>query len=540
MSVPQPIALEVVGRFLQTVVVLDDLAYMAPEDDSLGGQDLNLVVPKTSAPVFEESGEAITEGDMFSHRLDAQSLIEGFAGRGLVCAVILPRKGHDESESTLRISKRADIVILDWQMDDQGQKATKIIRELLDEDLMAGGKLRFIAIYTAEPEIERIRDEVKRELSDTAVEWLELKTEDITLDTSTCRIAFLQKAQDAGDGRAVLAEDLADRLIHLYAEFTNGLLRSVALGAIAAIREETHQILARFPSELDGAFLSHRILSPRPSDAEDFAVGLMSSELHNAIESRAIGATYAGLDAISQCLARKREQEGLTSSIMIQANSEAALQDVTVEELMSLMTNGPKEVTKIANGGGKGSLYKRSQRLFYNSLDLASQGNYEFSRISDFKRELQNRPEYWTPRLNLGTIVRHDGNYLVCVQPSCDCVGLEGRTAFAFLTLTRGEDYFDHVVLAPEGDHIRLAADCRLANVRTFEFEPLNPGESILAKMQGTRSAFSAIGGLDLEWIADLRETAGQRISYRLATNLSRIGLNEFEWKRQHSTWKGD
>ena len=102
---------EVVERFLQTVVVLDDGAFMGPAAAPVVRE------PEESTPILEEGLEDPEDGGAAPktsgpspNALDAHALISGFAARGLVCAVLAPGSGDDGSEVTIGIARRADIV----------------------------------------------------------------------------------------------------------------------------------------------------------------------------------------------------------------------------------------------------------------------------------------------------------------------------------------------------------------------------------------------------------------------------------------------
>ena len=143
---------KVVERFLQTVVVLDDGAFM---DSPVGV--LTVQEPDKNVPILgEETEDAATSPEAsgpFTRNLDAQELITNFAERGLVCAVLAPWKDKNGSDATINAARRADIVILDWKLGDKGEQATSIIRSLIEKDEATGGRLRMIVVYTAEPRL---------------------------------------------------------------------------------------------------------------------------------------------------------------------------------------------------------------------------------------------------------------------------------------------------------------------------------------------------------------------------------------------------
>ena len=128
------------------------------------------------------------------------------------------------------------------------------------------------------------------------------------------------------------------------------------------------------------------------------------------------------------------------------------------------------------------------------------------------------------------------GEYLLCIQPSCDAVRLDAPTQFIFATLrpVRSELKFDIVVSDSSGRDICLVVDYRASNIRTYTFEPDADSCTVLSEVEGSVEFFrrhaskSARASDQFVWICDLKSAFAQRIVSRIANNLARIGLDEF------------
>ena len=260
----------VAERFLQTVVVLDDGAYMGPAEapPTVVEPDEDVAIPEE--PEEGEGVPAIPPATPIN-ALDAQTLITGFAKQGLVCAVLAPHLDEDGSEATVRASRRADIVILDWQLGDHGERAKEIIQKITEEDASEGGRVRMIVVYTASLDLEAARSAVAGELD--GFEAIDRPGGVLALGTRESRILFVSKGKTSEIGGKIEEAQLPTRLVEEFVEITKGLLSNVSLGSIAAIREETHRMLARFHRGLDSAFLTHRMLLVSPEDAESVRCG---------------------------------------------------------------------------------------------------------------------------------------------------------------------------------------------------------------------------------------------------------------------------
>ena len=572
----------VVSKFLQTAIVLDDGAYLIPEgeDHSLKASDPD---PKAIAKEENDAEQgATTARGATPNALDARTLIDNFAVHGIVCSVLAPREREDLKKETLELAKRADIVILDWQILDEGQKATDIIKTLLTGD--SSRRLRLVVVYTATDDLMTIRGNITKQI-EGLISVDQKNGHGIALTNAHSRLVFLRKGSPYVAGKTVPEEQLVDQLINEFVELTKGLLANVALASIAAIRDETHRILARFPNSLDAPFISHRILLQTPEESEDFATDLMVSEFQSILRVRRVGSEYIGKEAIRLSLT-EMQRDG--RPFKIQSETDKASSDITLEKLMLLVELGCSAAPEA--GLPKSSLADKLYLLFKDSVSEGVSAHHDFSRASTLFREAHTHETEASPKLDFGTIVQREGQYFVCLQPICDTVRLKAATPFIFIPadiapqrtivqiIKPGEESkdagsdgvtqsetasgskeqvkasgkdkkpngtegkqateikeptsFDIVVKSPEGADCRLRVGSKASQTQTFRFSP-NRHQAIFATQSGDQWTFHDEQGSSFRWIADIRGPYVQRLAQRVANDLSRIGLDEFEWLRR-------
>ena len=524
---------EVVERFLHTVVVLDDGAFIEPETTPVVVREPD---ETTSVPEDEHRETALEASGGVVHTLDGQALITKFATLGLVCAVLAPRVDEDASDATLRASRRADIVIIDWHLGDEGKKALNIILRLIKEDTAAGGRLRMIVVYTASTDLEAVRDRVSNELTD--FKPTDRPSKVLALEAPHSRILFIRKGTTSAHTGQIAEHDLPERLIDEFVEIGKGILANVSLGCMAAIREETHRVLARFHSGLDAPYLSHRILLKTPEDAEGYAVDLLGSEFLALLREKGIGTKYANRDAIRLALTELEAQQ-VDFRLMTAKDSEKNLKKIKLNELMKLVDNGPSGLAEIPDiSGGKSQqrkLHERLYLLFSKHLEAGIALHHEFARTSAQTREQALVDSNYHARLDLGSILQAEAGYFLCIQPSCDTLRLEGPTQFIFASLSINDSTFDVVVRNSEGEDICLRLDTKASMIQTFTFDPDESTRTVLSETDKDGQTFKSTSGELFTWVCDLKRFFAQRFVHRIASDLSRIGLDEFEWQRRHS-----
>lgn len=502
---------ELAQRFLRTAVVVDDKAEMTSE-----GVVGKVVAPgrRTRAP-SPGAGGSIASGSQ--HTLDARSVIGSFSELGVICGVLGPE------QSAMEAMRQADIVVLDWLLKDGDSRYTL---ELLGD--LLGGKddrnaLRLVAIYTGEARLDDIAQKVLHEL-----QRMELDPEENNLPNSIPyrhgRVVLYAKsnvklATDLME-RSVAVETLPSKLLDDFADMTQGLLPGIALTSLAAVREGEHRVLDRFNAKLDPAFLAHRACLPEPEEAEGQMVGHVADELRGLMDEAVADASPADADAAERWLRRHFSEN---------AQVEFGKRTLDLEEMVDLATVGLKSSVLSDNNNDFKSLSSGFAGSDAEDLDE------RLAWIMSF-RTISNLPP---PLLWLGTVVTHttDGQerHLLCMRPRCDCVRLNGETTFLFLPLSAPRKRGQQVVVRLENQFKRLAIGLEPGGWILRRFHPLEGTGSVTAtKHEGDdHFLFTDAGGLQYQWLGELKSEYAQRVAQAFAENMSRVPVDESEWLRR-------
>lgn len=540
---------EVFESFLQTVVVLDDLAEMSPSvtestGDAISGPLTIPDYPQSPAPV-----DTATDRDPRGAHLDAKSVIDGFADIGSVCAVLNASRGDEFHERTVKAARRADIVVLDWKIHDSfGGETLGVVREILQDDRDAR-RLRLIAIYTGEPNLDDIYQQV-RELIVGFYPDDDLDENDgLRMSKGPLNIVVLAKegtltgAPPERRNQEVVEAQLADRLADEFALMTGGLVRNTAIAGVATIRANAHKVLGKFDPSLDPAYLGHRLLLHHPPEAEDHLVEALVSEVASVLEEDRPGAG-ANVHAIEEWLGL-READGLQLTEPFQfpgkQDAVAGWRDLLDQGFEDAASTG---LSLAGKSVGKGRLRKRATEPFAEDAQTAKRSNRRFAALLTLKTHYPGKP----PRLSIGTVLRTreddpDERYFLCLQPKCDSVRLRGWSGFPFIRLIPLED----VQVEGKGTSLRLVVETgqdqwenlgiepKPSELSVLFFEPGSdpPGEVVGTEGQDRQFFFEDADKKQYHWIAQMKDEHALGVAGEVASALVRPGPNDAEWLRR-------
>lgn len=553
--------IECAQRFLQNVVVVDNQLHFEGEE-RLEPSAKKVIAPtpgpfKADPPNNDQETEKNEQEYWDQRKLNAKVLVEAFADLGITCCPYRPDDEEDEEvvKRASKIAQNADIVVLDWSLGETGNaRAVQILQKILDHDAETGGRLRLIAIYTGDPNVFEIINSVRG-----SVFGLEILPEDMIVDeddddpftvtNGQATVVFVNK--DTVDNRligikAISPVQLPDYLVSQFAKLTDGLMPNVVLASIAAIREATHHILAKFDNQLDSAILTHRALLKNPEDAEEFSVNLVGDEIGSILSASEIGAKELDLGQIRLWL-KDRKTKGLKFGFDDPEN-----ENWRIEAPLFLLREGSGGAAKFVERyfRSDGSKYDGNQvppkipYLFSTDQDAAITAHLKLSRRNLMGIEAADRPfiaDKWKPMLRLGTILHRDGDefdkLLICVRPLCDCIRLRSSTRFDWLTLQRqpNKNKFQFVVMLPSGDQAYFSAvySDKSDNVRSYKFIPKKRKDRIYAEREGEDFFFRARGGRKFQWIGYMKNPFANRELQELTRVRSRQGVDEYEWLRK-------
>lgn len=547
---------EVVKRFLQTVVVVDDEASFAPPDKV---PKEGAKTPTESQPFSEDADDDEGEQDDplpkrndAAHNLDAKEVIDAFAQHGLVCSILRPETEEevefDQDQDTLLgrvmlVTRRSDLVVLDWDIGaDEGETAKQIIKTIAEQDAGSRQKrLRLIAVYTGDGDLDVIASAVADVLKPTSKE-----EEGLALQRDSVRVVVYAKEQAFNIGshnehRRVTFRELPERLIADFAGMAEGLVSNVAIESLSVLRDNTYSILTRLHPDLDAPYLTHRLLLSQPDDAPDFLVSLIASELRGVLDEYDVG-KYASGDAIEAWVNDRHGEE---------AHFELGTPPLSGTEMKQWLLKG--SVPTRDDGEIKNLRKKHDEltaKLSKKDSSQAAALDLEFAALTSLRSRHEGSDE--APMLTLGTIVQDitgsvetSPKYWLCIQPRCDSVRLgEGPHLFPFLPYkevreSEGKKSFDLVVRNSEDEFARLKLIIQPSQCYMVPFiRSAEDTDVIRATKQNGGFVFE--GGDSgtakrprFKWIADLKREQAQRDISGFASYISRVGLDEFEWLRR-------
>jgi len=545
---------KVAADFLQTVVVIDDEARFQVDTEVESGRP-KIASESNPAPLATEATpptesalklttptdaqiQAAAEEPVDSHDLDAKAVTDGFAERGLVCAVLRPTITEYISTAPNTATARADIVVLDWVLhNDNGAKTLGLISSLIDSD---SDRLRLIAIYTGQKDLKRIADRILELISRRSDKFSVQQPNAFSVERGPVRVSVfakpgtrIPKEDPQASSRILASSELPEALINEFAEMTAGLVPHVTLASLAALRRSSHRILRRLSPSLDPAYLWHRANHVHPRDAESDLKAIIVEELAAVVADEKVE-THADINAIGAWL------DDFISGGDYKARF-ALSESVDSQQMLELLSKGSKgdDNKPIRERFGalvSGKAHTRTNQCFAQGITENTKANEDFAMLLS----VRNHYEPPTPILSLGTVTRTgaaaQAKYWMCLQPVCDCLRLKQRTAFPLLPLEivpAGEPF--HLVVRPaDAESVRLKLLSKPLNLVMEQFDPTDADAgTIAATLDSGEWFFNAASGTRHRWIADLKPQHALWFADLLSHQMRRVGLVQSEWLRK-------
>ncbi len=559
-------ARQVARDFLQSVVVVDDRAMMGSEPATSqlpqdAFNDTQVLIPDAAEqrrsrsrgrkPALVPPTPLVQPLGVDEQALDAKVLVDGFAEHGIVCGVIRPTANDAAVERTVKAARRADIVVLDWELNgDGGETSTEVVQQLVREEAEPSihGRLRLIAIYSGALDLRQIAQHLLTTLSRSKAHVRFRRRGDFAISAGLVRIVVFSKptsrltapgnALKALRRRVITGADLPERLIDEFTTLTTGLVPHVALASLAALRRNTHRVLARLQADLDPAYLWHRATQARPADAEDHLVELVTSELHSILDDENVG-SWANIDAIRQWIARDGRADYSSAFGEIASRTPADLEALLVKGAAGKASSNQDVRDKFKKMCVEKRAHASKIAGFAPSVVAAERANERLAALMSLRTRYENP----APTLELGTILSTGRGaskaYWMCVQPRCDSVRLEKESAFPLLPLrtSPADSKFDVLLPIGSSGYKRFRVAKKPSDIRVPHFQVSPPeGDSVIGVKRGKGFAFKAQNGRWYTWVAELKPNHAQRIVQQVANEFSRVGLSESEWLRLWST----
>lgn len=528
---------DVAKRFLHTVVFVDDQAVYEEIP-----QPTALTSPKRISKKEKDSQEGFHRS---AHTLNAKKVTDEFASNGMICSVLKPNEGDNTIEYVKKSAKRADVFILDWDINnDSGETAREIINMLISFDDSEYSRLRLILIYTGEPDIDSISASIKEKITKEFDTDFSSDDNYFAFQKGHLRIAIFAKEETivnpGCEERVLSITDLPERLSTEFAKITSGLVSNVAIESLSVLRDNTHLFLSELGSEIDPSYLAHRALLPNPDDAMNLAVDIIASEFHSLLDNFEVG-DKANIDAINAWLKMKKSGNpyiftGSWEEFELEYEKMCECQKIGIDRF----DWGPYLDSKSKQAKFRKDAHSTLTQTFCDEDEDSRELDYKFAILTSIKNRYGGDR---SPILTLGTILKKESDdpdesekYWLCLQPRCDCARIEENRNFFFLPLEKVKDdrKFDIVVKIDESNYKKLKINQKIYKSTHFDFSSNGGDDKVVrARIDGDLFIFKTTDGLVFRWVSELKNEHAQRIANNFAANISRVGLDESEWLRR-------
>lgn len=502
-----------VKNFVSTVLLIDDqLSYSEPEPPSLGNMTVQIPVQGESLLTQTDNNglpaSKLPEGDV-KRTVYVTELIKYFSKEELLVTPINPKKIDSRTktdcvETLLKLAEKADAIILDWDMSvkfEDGSNFTdnELPIQLINK-LSADNKYRLVIIYTADTE-----ETVKQTLS----------------VSDNIEVQVYGKSNTTGNNIKTY-EELAVQVNNDFLSKKRGLLGAALLTSLTSLRKSTYLMLNSLKSDYDEALLYHRALLDKPDKITDFCKDIINDEIISHIDDVST-MSFFSREAFKDFI----NETGKT--IIVKEKPGDGEQNLPENYVDALLDKGYKSFFP-----------DESQALIAN-------GDMLNLLIHDSKDEIMKSFSYYSttlfpdakPKLKLGCVVEYNENFFLCIQPPCDSERIKSLSAtgkcpqpqnFLFLKLEKKEKKVSFYVKKNSVfQGVRLRYKC----VETFPFAGDKNGFVSMNEYNDfVTYSPSSENQISLHYLCCLKPMFAQKIANEFAANISRVGIDQFEWLR--------
>ena len=518
-------SIKALEAYWRTAVVIDDV---------VESQNTKVALLHDPNRKYQTAQKSEDPKEFHGAPLDTHALIDAFFEKNILCTVLARKElPLDKMEALMR----SDILVLDWMLDDNGEKTAHFIGNCASQNPHA---LHMICIYTSENDINSIKEKLETE----SPSLLEIK-EGIYTINSTYIIVVRKSEEINPEKREADEKSLPQLLFNEFAPLVGGLLRNAVFHSINAIRHNTHALLDRFQPEIDPAFITHRVYSKPCEDTEHHIISLICSEIYSILTQEKI---HKHLDAqnikewisinsvknIEKCIIAcgfKKNSQDCLEILKIFKIVEKEIPSIIEKGIMSVNEFNAKEVKEYY-----GKILKKSLLTYF----WGSQDGARADAMLSMLMSHEHRYSSVEPVLKSGTMLKleKEETYFLCIQPPCDCVRIESEGRFfifAHVSKHGKDKIFDFSFIDSNGDKKYFAKNNKIYNASLIKFQPETGKTFISAADESGTWKFTDVDGNKYEFLFQLNELHALRAIQECGNDLSRIGLMESDWQRRCS-----
>ena len=494
--------------YLRTAAVIDDAALKLQSREAAP-----LSTPGRGRPPLQQSDAPRAFNGA---PLDVPALVDAFLEQGILCTVFGRKEVLTDNIDALL---RSDILVVDWILfdDDDGSMTASFIHECAVRHPHA---LHMICIYTSTNDFGAI----EQKLRDFSPNLKERQETPRAYSIGSTYVLIVNK--DHGE------KTLPKLLLDAFAPLVGGLLRNAVFHSIGAIRNNTHALLDRFHSDLDPAFVTHRVYSNPCEDTEQHIWTWINKNCLNNNYKKfltSINGNQQTLRTIFRSHIRSAIQNILSYGI-----------DSKYEPYENNYRKIVYEIIQQFKSTIKSNKLKQSVMTGFWGAKEPSLVDVKLSMLMSCVHFYGNTP----PIIQSGTIIKEieNDNYYGCIQPPCDCLRIEqeGRP-FLFTPLQEVsiDSPFDISFLLDGTDTPSYLSKYKKAyKVKTIHFIPSTAGESICAEPSSQGYIFKDADDKEYIFCMQLNEIHALRLIQTYSSDLARIGLMESDWQRRIASKK--
>jgi hypothetical protein len=542
-----------VRAFVKSVLAVDDNITMNPEESVELPADDDTPLTATPGPA-DEVGEDLDEDEDDERPppaiadarggLQGAALTDAFARAGVVCGLL----SVPDRENIVKVARRADVLIIDWDLGDDGELTREVIGELAGSQPESEGRpdesLRLVVIYTNE-DPELVDSTLLKELED--LKPARAPAGGLRFENQLV-VDVLRKGTAKG---SVRADEVPDEVFKRLARAVPGLVQAAALLAMAALRENAHRLVNAFPPEFDLGYVGHRAALGDKEEAVGQVVSVIANELRALLEDHGPTAAAVGPEAVAAwVLAMERTGNWPEAIPTTKKDSKPRMSPETlaawIEQTHSASSDGLPSDWIPATG-----TFRSNGRV--TELIAGPDVSIESDRL--WAMALGQRRVYADAvrQLTLGTVVKRrpidgeetDDKWFICLQPVCDAVRIYAKQAtddspavsplrrFLLLPLQQLQDDKGSDINVQHGDQwVSLCWQTTKTYQLTSEvFDAQDRGRVVAIASEGYRLR-STSAECHYWWAGQLNNAHAQRLATDFAGKLGRAGVDEAEWQR--------
>lgn len=483
-----------VKKFVSSVLLVDDqLSYIKKETK------VTTLANPLQGQVSGSIAESPSDIENVSDEIFVPNIIKNFSKENYLLTAINPKDYSECNKEEfnnlfLKLAEKADVIILDWEMNLNfvggislsGESFTKEALNYLNKD----NRYRLVYIYTKEPDTALVESNIP--------------------NPSNIEVKIYRKTTSP--------EDLAKKVKLDFLSKTNGIMTAELLQSLYMIRKSTFDMFNSLNKDYDEALMYHKILLTDSNKIADFKRDIVSDEIFSYLNQHGQQDFF-----LPEVLKSYLEENNKSIQVILSKNAECT--DLKNTELHNILNMG---YTSVFSSQVQEKISKGINIENY----LPQTRNNSMKEFSIYTTMINKNHE---PNLKLGCIVKNGETYMLCIQPPCDSERIpkpnpEGdcdTSSFIFLHLKQNESCFDFYI---KHDEIYYGLKVIYKKIEVLNFYGDDKG--LVSLNNGN---YYTADGKSLTFICCLKPMFAQKIANNFAANISRVGIDQFEWLRLKS-----